>query len=170
MQTTTRQRFTDAIRNFMRASEVSGHFSPKARAREFLDREEKLARLFLLEETEQIMRAEERREARASRARADNPYQMFLPGFTSLDERLPLKTGKIQLAQATVTALEETLVVMRDKVAKHPGITRVEALIEGMRPYISDYPRLTVERYCELRAASVDVTKATPAKTKVATS
>jgi hypothetical protein len=50
MQTLLRKRFTDAIRNFMRDPEVSGIFSPKVRARAFLEREPEIARLFLIEE------------------------------------------------------------------------------------------------------------------------
>lgn len=156
MQTLLRKRFTDAVRNFMRDAEVSGKFSPKTRARVFLEREDTLARLFLIEETERIMRHEEHMAERPRRE--ENSYQMFLPGFASLAEKLPLKTGKIALAKATVTSLEETLIVIRKKVATRPDITRIETLIAEMRPYMEDNPGLTVERYCELRAAGVEAT------------
>lgn len=152
MQTLLRQRFTDAARNFIHSQKVSGKFSFPARARAFIEQEAELARLFLIEETERIMRHEERM---AERPRVDNVYQMFLPGFASLEDRLPTRHGKIPLAKATLTSLEESLAVIRKRVATRPEITRIEALIEGMRPYVGAHPGLTVERYCELRAASV---------------
>lgn len=154
MQTLLRKRFTDAIRNFIFDAEASGKLSPKTRARAFLEREDKLARLFLIEETERIMRHEERVAERP--APRENVYQMFLPGFAGLDEKLPLKKGKIELAKATVTSLEETLAVIRKKFAKRPDITRIETLIGEMRPYIDDNPGLTVERFCELKAAGIE--------------
>ncbi len=165
MQTLLRQRFSEAALNFLHTQKVSGRFSVSARARSFLEQEPDLARLFLIEETERIMRHEERM---LERPRHENVYQMFLLGFASLEERIPLKTGKIALAKATLTALEETLTVIRKKVAKHPEITRVEALIEGMRPYIAEHPGLTVGRYCELRAAGVPAGVPAPARAKAA--
>lgn len=152
MQTLLRKRFTGAIQNFLRDPDVSGKFSSKTRARVFLEREDELARQFLIEETERIMRHEERI---ADRPRPENVYQMFLPGFASLEEKLPLKSGRIALAQATLTALEESLAVIRKKVAKRPDITRIETLIGEMRPHVDTHPGLTVERYCELRAAGI---------------
>jgi hypothetical protein len=159
-----RKRFTDAAREFLRNGEFSGKVSTKLRARTFLEREEALARLFLLEETEMIMRREERILERPPRA--GNPYQEFLPGFVDLEEKLPLKAGKIALAKATVTALEESLATIRRELARRPDITRIETLIEAMRPYTAEHPRLTVARYCELRAAGVEASEPAHAATR----
>jgi len=149
---TVAERFKTAIRDYMRTPEYSSG-NRKIRARVFTeDIEPELSRLRLLELAETVFRSEERAEVRAP----ENVYQMFLPGFSSLDEKLPVKSGKVPLAKATVTTLEESLAIIRKKVSKHPDITRIEALLEGMRPFAKENPGLVVERYCELRAAGVE--------------
>jgi hypothetical protein len=85
------------------------------------------------------------------------PFQMFLQGFDSLAERLPLPGRGKPLAQATIVDLRRSLKMTRVKrLAKTERITqRTAALIKEMAPYAKTRRTLTVERYCELRAAGV---------------
>ncbi len=82
------------------------------------------------------------------------PYQMFLEGFGSLTERLPLPgRGRVTLAMATIVDLRRSLKMTRLKAREKAR--RTASLIEEMEPYAKTRRGLTVERYCELRAAGV---------------
>lgn len=82
------------------------------------------------------------------------PYQMFLEGFESLAERLPLPgRGGLPLARATIVDLRRSLKVTRERAYKKSQ--RTASLIKEMAPYAKTRRGLTVERYCELRASGV---------------
>jgi len=83
------------------------------------------------------------------------PYQMFFAGFGSLAERisLPGRGGKT-LANATIADLRNSLKVTRDRA--NGKAQALQALIREMAPYEKTRRGLTVERYCELRAAGVE--------------
>lgn len=88
----------------------------------------------------------------------DNPYQMFFEGFRSFDERLPMKLRRggakmTSLGSATITELRGNLRAQRDKASAKAQ--RTVKLIEEMAPYSKHARGLTVQRYCELRAAGV---------------
>lgn len=86
------------------------------------------------------------------------PYQMFLVGFESLAERLPLPGRGKPLAMATIVDLRRSL-----KITRHKAWEKVKptiALIKDMAPYAKTRRGLTVERYCELRAAGVSPRRA----------
>ncbi len=83
-----------------------------------------------------------------------SPYQMFLEGFETLSERLPLPgRGGVTLAAATIVDLRRSLKLTRLKVREKAQQTAL--LIREMGPYTKTRRGLTVERYCELRAAGV---------------
>lgn len=89
---------------------------------------------------------------------ADAPYQMFFEGFRDLTERLPIKLKRsgqksTDLASATITHLRGNLRMQRDKASAKAQ--RTIRLIKGMEPYSRQVRGLTVQRYCELRAADV---------------
>ncbi len=90
------------------------------------------------------------------------PYQMFFEGFASLSERisLPGRGGKA-LAKATIADLRSSLKVTRDRA--YEKAKAMEALIREMAPFEKTRRGLTVERYCELRAAGVEPKAATKA-------
>jgi hypothetical protein len=92
-----------------------------------------------------------RQETRTKEPLPDaGPYQMFLEGFGSLIERLPLPGRGIALATATIVDLRRSL-----KMTRRKGLEKAQpiaSLIKEMRPYAQTRRDLTVERYCELRA------------------
>lgn len=81
------------------------------------------------------------------------PYQMFLEGFVSLAERLPLPGRGKALSKATIVDLRTSLKLTRQKRLEQAQ--RTASLIREMAPYAKTRRGLTVERYCELRAAGV---------------
>lgn len=108
---------------------------------------EKLARL--IRESKLAAKAEDPEDA---------PYQMFFEGFRDLTERLPIKLKRsgqksTDLASATITHLRGNLRMQRDKASAKAQ--RTIRLIKDMEPYSSQVRGLTVQRYCELRAADV---------------
>lgn len=127
MQTTIEQRFRSAVRNFIHSPKKAGNNRDAVRAKVFIEQEEpELARLFLLDQTERLMRIEERAAERASEAavRADDP-QMKLAGpgfaelFTGFSQRLPVKNGhKVQLRLMTVTQMRESAAELRARAKK----------------------------------------------------
>jgi hypothetical protein len=95
-----------------------------------------------------------RRETRTEEPLPDpGPYQMFLEGFASLEERLPLPGRGKPLAQATIVDLRRSLKMTRHKALEKSQ--RTAALIKEMAPYAKTRRDLTVERYCQLRASGV---------------
>jgi hypothetical protein len=90
--------------------------------------------------------------------RTQNPYQMFLPGFKTIEQRLPVEDGFVRLRLATITTLRHSLKALRatrsDKPS--PNEVRLRKLIAEMEPYAKTQRGLTVERYCELRASGVE--------------
>lgn len=91
------------------------------------------------------------------------PYQMFLPGFRGLDERIEVEQGRIPLGNATLRELRENLRVIKkaamEKLKSDPVITERQKLIDDMAPYARMHRGLTVAEYCELKAAEVEKTK-----------
>ncbi len=97
-----------------------------------------------------------RREMRARKKEplpGAGPYQIFLEGFESLAERVPLPGRGKALSRATIVDLRLSLKTARTK--GHEQTQRLTALIREMEPYAKTRRDLTVERYCELRAAGV---------------
>lgn len=97
-----------------------------------------------------------REEGRKNQAEAEpGPYQMFLEGFESLSERVPILAGRqgIPLATATLMDLRKSLKFTRFR--QREKNERIATLIREMEPYARTRRGLTVERYCELRAAGV---------------
>jgi hypothetical protein len=95
---------------------------------------------------------------RQRRERAEDPFQMFLPGFQSLEYRLPMKHGSTELRKSTMVDLRQALDFAKKRRAarvkgKGKDVERLEKLIEAMKPYARKHRGLTVERYCELAAA-----------------
>jgi hypothetical protein len=92
--------------------------------------------------------------ARERRAKPTGPYQMFLEGFSNMAEPLRFKGGgKVPLASATIMDLRKNLKTMMDRASLKARC--VVNLIEEMRPYAKVRRGITVERYCELRAAGI---------------
>jgi hypothetical protein len=92
------------------------------------------------------------------------PFQGFLPGFRSIDERLTLRKGTVRLSEASVRQLHENLKVLkatgRDAVAARRE--RIKAKIDERTKVVKDMAlyrkpgeKLTVQMYCELKAAGV---------------
>jgi hypothetical protein len=83
-----------------------------------------------------------------------HPYQMFLEGFRGLSVSLSLKSGgRVPLAKATITTLRKEL--KSQKPVFGAKAQRLMDLIDEMKPYADVQRGLTVQRYCELRAAGV---------------
>jgi hypothetical protein len=86
-----------------------------------------------------------------------HPYLPFMEGYVSLDRRLSLGEKRtIELKKATVYTLRKRLAVVREKADEGKEATTLRRLIEGMEGLAYEHPRLTVERYCELRAAGIE--------------
>lgn len=96
--------------------------------------------------------AEQIRIARRA-SRKPDPYAQFLFGFKSLDDKLPVKGGKVQLWDVTIMDLRRSLKIDRDKVS--PIAQRKISLIEQMEPYAKVQRGITLGRVAELRAAGI---------------
>ena len=72
---------------------------------------------------------------------------------------MPLKTGVKALGTATISELRESLHVMvaaaRKKAEANPKTVALANLIEEMNPIARKNRNLTVERYCEIKAAQL---------------
>lgn len=107
-----------------------------------------LDRLALMVQT--ALRGEQKRTAPPS------PYQMFLTGFAGLEARIQIKNrGRMRIGDATIMDLRKNLKSMRNRDGQRAMPTR--SLISGMQWYSRVLRSLTVERYCELKAAGVTV-------------
>ena len=169
------QRFRSAIRGYMQASgnhQVSGARNSNLRARKFIEEiEPDLARIFLLDFVEGVMRTEERRMHLAAEqaARAEDPQMRLLgPGFAelfrSVRQRLPLKEGTRMLAHMTVSDLRESAGVLRaqsrQRAQKHAAAHSqraeyLEGIADRMSPYAEAHRGLKVDDYIELQAAGI---------------
>lgn len=97
-----------------------------------------------------------RLKLRNRRNAAPAPYQPFLEGFRDLSVSLSLNAGaRLPLARATITMLRKELKAQKPKLGAKA--VRLMSLIDSMQPYAQVKRGLTVERYCELRAAGVSV-------------
>lgn len=100
----------------------------------------------------------ERRESSLLRAWARERLTLLvrahMQGLSDPGEQLPLPGGgRITLAMATIVDLRRSLKMTRHKAREKAQ--RTASLIEEMWPYAKTRRGLTVERYCELRAAGV---------------
>lgn len=169
------QRFRDAIRGYMRASgnhQVSGAKNAGLRSRKFVEEiEPDLARLFLLDFVERVMRAEEHSMHLGAEqaARAEDPQMRLLgPGFAelfrSIRQRLPLKHGTRMLDRMTVSQLRESAMVLRaqsrQRAQKHAAAHSqraeyLDGIADRMSPFAEVHRGLVVSDYLELCEAGV---------------
>jgi hypothetical protein len=103
------------------------------------------------------------REMKAARPAKSHPYQMFLFGFKALSARVPLQGGLKLLGKATIRELRESLSMMtakaRNAARANPRTEALAQLIDEMSPFARSHHGLTVERFCELKAAGVEIAK-----------
>lgn len=177
METPIRQRFIDGAREYLHSAQASGKHKDKLRSRAFIESDERLSRLFLLDQTERIFRQIERQddaEARKSgilespqmRFAGDQFAVLFTRGFA---ERLPVregrKIGKVRLEEMTMTQMRQSATLLRQRAAKRsekasqPDEARaawLEATAEEMSPYApARGERLKYSDYLELRTAGI---------------
>jgi hypothetical protein len=151
-------RLINAIRNriasFSTDRAIPGVF---AIARDVISHEEPLIAQWTLEKVARAVQ----RQLEAVMAPRSNPYMDFLPGLV-LSDPLPLRKGFIALGEATIQKLRESVLALKmahkeraeRRLAAEVG--RLKRLIIEMAPYARMNHGLTVERYCELRAAGVE--------------
>ncbi len=99
------------------------------------------------------------REMRSARPPKSHPFQLFLSGFAP-SIRVPLKGHVISLGKATVSKLRESVRLMQAEALANPKIEAFARLADEMSPYAKTHRGVTVEEWCELRAAGVDGVKA----------
>lgn len=115
-------------------------------------------------------------------AKEPDSRQQWLPGFEhvpraqqlSLDRKLPLKKGTKQLGEMTVTELKQAIEALQklgaSKAEKRlgPQLAWLQDLVNQMSPYSQRFyapgKPVTVERYCDLKAAGTPVPKVRPAE------
>lgn len=177
METPIRQRFMDGARNYLHSAQASGKHKDKMRSRAFIESDERLSSLFLLDATERIFRQIERQddaEARKSGLRESPQMRfageqfaiLFTRGFA---ERLPIregrKIGKVRLEEMTMTQMRQSATLLRQRAANRsqkaaqPDEARaawLEATAEEMSPYApARGERLKYSDYIELRTAGI---------------
>jgi hypothetical protein len=168
MQGTAAKRVKAAIVNFFHSVEKKTPINFHDLAVGFRESEPDLIRDWDVERLEVMLRGEVSGMLKPPKPQ---PFQMFLPGFRGdLGERIPVEEGRVHLGEATLTQLKENLKTLKreavEKVRLDPKITEREKLIAEMTPYSRAHPGLTVEEYCNLRAAGEAPPRAAKTKTQ----
>jgi hypothetical protein len=162
MDTVITKEFRNALRNFLHSPAMYGKFSNADRARDFIERAEPaLAHRFLLDQTEHLIRLEERAERNAAFLPSEQLRFLgddFSSLFNSPQQLLPLKTGRRKLLDMTVSQLRQAAVAIRARVSRKANAQAayLEKLADEMSPYAQQHRQLTFADYLELRAAGIE--------------
>jgi cytochrome P450 len=103
---------------------------------------------YLFQEVVRRLRREKIRQARQDR----DHYQLPLPGFERLPQTIRLAGKRRPLQDATYRELRQYLAALHQRHREDPKIAEVQKLIDMVKKYAANAPRITVKEAAELEA------------------